>query len=190
MKRRSVIVMSLLLVGLAVFWDGFEASGQGSGEWITLFDGKNLDKWNRLGDANWTLADGVVQVDKKSGKSSAFLVSKDAYTDFELRVEFWVDATATAASSSAAPIRKRSLRPMPMRSTFSTRVQTQVTAPGRSLMSPRSIRCPRLVVSGTPTKSLPRVPSSPSFLTELRRSTSRIASLRAGGSRFNMARAS
>jgi hypothetical protein len=96
MKRRSVIVMSLLLVGLAVFWDGFEASGQASGEWITLFDGKNLDNWNRLGDANWTLADGVVQVDKKSGKSSAFLVSKDAFADFELRVEFWVDDTANS----------------------------------------------------------------------------------------------
>jgi Domain of Unknown Function (DUF1080) len=96
MKRRSVIVMSLLLVGLAVFWNGFEASGQGSGGWITLFDGKNLDNWNRLGDANWRLADGVVQVDKKSGKSSAFLVSKDAFTDFELRVEFWVDAAANS----------------------------------------------------------------------------------------------
>jgi hypothetical protein len=76
MKRRSVVVMSLLLVWFAVFWHAHEASGQGSGGWITLFDGKNLDNWNRLGEANWTITDGVVQADKKVGEGSAFLVSK------------------------------------------------------------------------------------------------------------------
>src|SRR5215813_4151692 len=65
MKRRSVVVMGVLLVGLTVFWHVHEAPGQGSGGWITLFDGKNLDNWSRLGEANWTIADGVVQADKK-----------------------------------------------------------------------------------------------------------------------------
>ena len=96
MKRRSVVVMSLLLVGFAVFCHVHEASGQGSGGWITLFDGKNLDHWNRLGEANWTIADGVVQADKKVGEGSAFLVSKNSYTDFQLRVEFWVDTAANS----------------------------------------------------------------------------------------------
>jgi Domain of Unknown Function (DUF1080) len=95
MKRRS-IVMILLLVGLTVFRHVPEASGQGSGGWITLFDGKNLDHWNRLGEANWTVADGVVRADGKVGEGSAFLVSKYAYTDFQLRVEFWVDAVANS----------------------------------------------------------------------------------------------
>ena len=95
MKRRSV-VMSLLLVGFAVFWHAHEASSQGSGGWITLFDGKNLDHWNRLGEANWTVMDGVVQADKKVGEGSAFLVSKNSYTDFQLRVEFWVDTAANS----------------------------------------------------------------------------------------------
>jgi hypothetical protein len=96
MKRQSVIVMSLLLVGFAVFWHVHEVSGQGNGGWITLFDGKGLDHWNRLGEANWTVADGVVQADKKVGEGSAFLVSKGSYTDFELRVEFWVDPVANS----------------------------------------------------------------------------------------------
>jgi len=96
MKRRSIVVMSLLLVGFAVFWHVHEASGQGSGGWIRLFDGKNLDHWNRLGEANWTIADGVVQADKKVGEGSAFLVAKNSYTDFQLRVEFWVDTAANS----------------------------------------------------------------------------------------------
>ena len=96
MKRRSVVVMGVLLVGLTVFWHVHEAPGQGSGGWITLFDGKNLDNWSRLGEANWTIADGVVQADKKVSEGSAFLVSKNSYTDFQLKVEFWVDATANS----------------------------------------------------------------------------------------------
>jgi Domain of Unknown Function (DUF1080) len=95
MKRRS-IVMSLLLVGFAVFWHAHDASGQGREGWITLFDGTNLDHWTRLGEANWTLADGVVQADKRVGEGSAFLVSKHAYTDFQLRVEFWVNTAANS----------------------------------------------------------------------------------------------
>jgi hypothetical protein len=96
MNRRSVVVMSLLLMGFAVFWHAHEASGQGSGGWITLFDGTNLDHWNRLGEANWTITDGVVQADQKVGEGSALLVSKNSYTDFQLRVEFWVDTVANS----------------------------------------------------------------------------------------------
>jgi hypothetical protein len=88
--------MNLLLVGFAVFWQIHMVSSQGSAGWITLFDGKNLDHWNRLGEANWTVADGVVQADKKVGEGSAFLVSKDSYTDFQLKVEFWVDPVANS----------------------------------------------------------------------------------------------
>jgi 3-keto-disaccharide hydrolase len=95
MKHR-LVVMSLLLVGLAVVWQAHEASGQSSSGWTTLFDGKNLDHWNRLGEANWTIVDGIVQADKKVGEGSAFLVSKNTYTDFQLKVEFWVDAVANS----------------------------------------------------------------------------------------------
>ena len=96
MKCRSVVVISLLLVGFAIFWHAPEASGQGSDGWITLFDGKHLDHWNRLGEANWTIVDGVVQVDKKVGEGSTFLVSKHSYTDLQLRVEFWADTAANS----------------------------------------------------------------------------------------------
>jgi 3-keto-disaccharide hydrolase len=95
MKHRCV-VMSLLLVGFAVVMQAHAASAQGSGGWTMLFDGKSLDHWNRLGEANWTIVDGIIQVDKKVGEGAAYLVSKQAYTDFQLKVEFWVDAVANS----------------------------------------------------------------------------------------------
>jgi hypothetical protein len=60
--------------------------------WITLFDGKNLSAFNMTGDANWQLMDGVVQANKGTG----FLVTKQSYTDFQLKVEFWVDDDANS----------------------------------------------------------------------------------------------
>ena len=46
---------------------------KGSGGWITLFDGTHLDHWNRLGEANWTVADGIVQADQKVGCTPSFV---------------------------------------------------------------------------------------------------------------------
>ncbi|MBV9828407.1 MAG: DUF1080 domain-containing protein [Alphaproteobacteria bacterium] len=52
-----------------------------------LFDGKNIEEWNQIGDANWKIEDGAVIASKGNG----FLVSKKPYGDFQLRVEFWAD---------------------------------------------------------------------------------------------------
>ena len=74
MKRLSVAVLAV-----------FALSAQTAAGWVILFDGKNLNNFNQIGTANWRLADGVVEANMGSG----FLVSKDTYTDFELKVEFW-----------------------------------------------------------------------------------------------------
>ncbi len=65
-----------------------EAVAQADAGWTALFDGKNLDNWNAIGNANWKLEDGAIVADSGNG----FLVSKNAYTDFQLRAEFWVDS--------------------------------------------------------------------------------------------------
>ncbi len=62
MKRRSVITAGLLFAAFAVLGALPPASGQGA--WTTLFDGKNLDNWNPVGNANWRLAEGAVTADK------------------------------------------------------------------------------------------------------------------------------
>lgn len=88
--------MSAIALGLAVLaFAGLHpspASGQAAAGWVTLFDGSNLNAFDRVGTANWTLADGVVEATSGSG----FLVTKASYGDFELRVEFWVDADANS----------------------------------------------------------------------------------------------
>jgi hypothetical protein len=86
MKRRDVIkagLFSICGIGFARYSEAAADAG-----WVTLFDGKNLDNWSPIGTANWKLEDGVVVADNGNG----FLVSKNAYTDFQLRVEFWIEA--------------------------------------------------------------------------------------------------
>jgi Domain of Unknown Function (DUF1080) len=90
MNLRSVIAAGLFLIGAAVLWQSHETFGQTG--WKTLFDGSNLNNWEPIGNANWRLVNGIVQADLGNG----YLVSKEDYADFDLRAEFWVDATANS----------------------------------------------------------------------------------------------
>jgi len=92
MKRWFAISLGLVFIGITAFSYSQQAAGQADAGWVTLFDGKNLDNWSAIGDANWRIADGVVEADKGNG----FLVSKTAYTDYQIRAEFWVDSDANS----------------------------------------------------------------------------------------------
>jgi len=94
MKRASAVATGLLIIGLATLYSSSAASGQGNkaGDWTTLFDGKSLAAFSPIGDANWQMAEGVVQANKGTG----FLVSKASYGDFQLKAEFWVDDDANS----------------------------------------------------------------------------------------------
>lgn len=89
MKRTLFSALVMLVIVFPAF---DEASGQAGGDWVTLFDGSNLNAFNVLGDANWQIIDGAAQANSGAG----FLVTKDSYADFELRVEFWVDDDANS----------------------------------------------------------------------------------------------
>jgi len=86
-----------LPAGYSFEWTGtayqeHEASGQTGAGWITLFDGKSLDGWDQIGDSNWKVADGALVADKGNG----FLVSKNSYSDFQIRAEFWVETDSNS----------------------------------------------------------------------------------------------
>jgi Domain of Unknown Function (DUF1080) len=94
MKRWSAaLAAAALFAALAALGSSHPTSAQ-SGGWITLFDGKSLDQFSPIGDANWRIENGVLVADKASKIS--YLVSKQDYTDFQIRAEFWVSDDANS----------------------------------------------------------------------------------------------
>jgi hypothetical protein len=68
------------------------AEATSAGQWTTLFDGNSLEGWNKVGDANWQIADGAVMADGGTG----FLLTARNYADFDLSLEFFVSADANS----------------------------------------------------------------------------------------------
>jgi hypothetical protein len=54
-----------------------------------------MDNFTQLGEANWSASEGVVQA-SKGGKTPAYLVSKQSYSNFVVRVEFWASDDANS----------------------------------------------------------------------------------------------
>jgi hypothetical protein len=87
-KSFTAAVLAIALSGCA--------TGGGEAGWIKLIDGtKGLENFNRVGEANWTATDGAIQA-TQGGKDPAYLVSKNSYKDFMMRVEFWASDDANS----------------------------------------------------------------------------------------------
>jgi hypothetical protein len=80
--RRVPILGFMLIICLTTVTAQQKPTG-----WVTLFDGTHLNNFTQVGKANWTLANGIVEATSGPG----FLVTKETYDNFEIRVEFWVD---------------------------------------------------------------------------------------------------
>ncbi|MDB5231953.1 MAG: hypothetical protein JWN76_2758 [Chitinophagaceae bacterium] len=66
---------------------------------IVLFDGKNLDQWVSVsngGPAGWTVADGIMTVNKKTGN----IQSKQSFSDYQMHLEWKVPATITGSGQA------------------------------------------------------------------------------------------
>ena len=94
MKRWRAIPPALVVVlGLIAF--GCTQPPMRPG-WVTLIDGeRGLENFNQVGDANWRAEGGAIVADK--GRGGSYLVSKNVYSDFELKAEFWADDTTNSA---------------------------------------------------------------------------------------------
>lgn len=99
MQTPSIIGITLL--GAALTFIGCASapstsSAPGAPGWITLLDGtRGLENFERVGDSNWTAADGAIQADKR-GKDTGFLVTKNSYGNFQILVEFWSSPDANS----------------------------------------------------------------------------------------------
>ena len=84
----AAAVLATVLIGCA--------TGGGPGGSVTLVDGtRGLENFNRVGEANWTATDGAIQA-TSGGQAPAYLVSKNTYKDFRMRVEFWASDDANS----------------------------------------------------------------------------------------------
>jgi Domain of Unknown Function (DUF1080) len=84
----AMLVMALALSSCAVF--------RGDDSWVTLLEGeRGMENFNVIGNSNWTAADGAIEASIR-GKETGFLVSKDLYSNFHLRVEFWSSDNANS----------------------------------------------------------------------------------------------
>ena len=103
MKRVSLGFIALVIVIVAGCAD-MPAPSPASG-WITLLDGPNgfTENWDRIGDANWRIVDGVAQADTGEKGKSSFLMTRQAYGDFMLRAEFWVSDDANSGIYMRCP---------------------------------------------------------------------------------------
>jgi hypothetical protein len=86
----------VLFLALAVLPSAF--AGEPAAEFQPLFNGKNLDGWQAFGRATkdgpttaenasgtWSVEDGIL---KCTGKPTGFLVTKDEYSDYVLRLQW------------------------------------------------------------------------------------------------------
>jgi hypothetical protein len=86
-------VLSLMTLTLLAVSASAQAVRQDAAAgWVTLLDGSALKGWNTTGNANWKAADGAIEASSGSG----MLVTPVSYSNFELVVEFWVDAAANS----------------------------------------------------------------------------------------------
>ncbi|MCP5346118.1 MAG: DUF1080 domain-containing protein [Gammaproteobacteria bacterium] len=85
----------LLVTGLAAALAGPVVFSADAG-WITLLEGTSgMNNFNRVGSANWAGYDGMVGA-TSSADGPGYLVTKESYDNFELRVEFWVSDDANS----------------------------------------------------------------------------------------------
>jgi len=62
--------------------------------WAVLFSGHDLTTFDQLGGSNWEIVDGIVGADDRG--EPGWLVTKGAWTDFHIRVEFQASAQSNS----------------------------------------------------------------------------------------------
>jgi hypothetical protein len=94
--KRVFAIAAVSVLGFAALQYSSTAYSQSEGGWMTLVDSSKMGDWDRVGEANWAMTDGALSADKLTGKDLAYLVSKTAYKDFQIKAEFWADAEANS----------------------------------------------------------------------------------------------
>jgi hypothetical protein len=90
------VAAGLIIVAIVIYAAPWAVGQTGAGE-VSLFDGKTIGSdWERVGESNWRVEDGAIVADKRTSQTPAFLVTKTAYKDFQLHIEFWASDDANS----------------------------------------------------------------------------------------------
>ena len=146
---RRTVCLALALTALS-FSAGSHAPKAFSQEagWVTLFDGKSLDGWDQVGESNWRVENGAIVVDKMAGKEAGYLVSKQSYKNFIVRVEFWPSDDANSGIYFRCLDPKRSPTGPATKPISSTSGRTRAMAPALSHATSKLARCRKRAASG------------------------------------------
>jgi len=83
MKRRSVV--ALLAFGFAALAYSPQASSETG--WVSLFDGKDMNSFNQIGDSNWRVEDGAIIGSQDMPGNGGLIITDKQYGDFEVVLE-------------------------------------------------------------------------------------------------------
>lgn len=69
--------------------------------WILLFNGKDLCGWTSVGKDTppaygWEIKDGILKVNKQGEKRGGDIITRDKYSDFDLKVDFCITKGANS----------------------------------------------------------------------------------------------
>jgi len=73
--------------------------GEAPSDAIILFNGKNLDQWEKVSDgtpADWIVSDGILTVNKKSGN----IQTKRTFTNYQLHIEWRIPSNITGSDQA------------------------------------------------------------------------------------------
>lgn len=106
MKQATCTVFRQSLAALALAFTAITLSAKKSSDWVDLFAGDSIEQWHsgqfdkqgqrrEIGEL-WSLADGVLNLDREREGRGGFIVTKKSYGDFELRFEFKISANGNS----------------------------------------------------------------------------------------------
>src|SRR3954471_22498117 len=94
MKRFIALAAIAAVIALGISGCAMQQSSDAG--WITLVDGeKGLENFDKFRTANWEARDGAIQA-TQGGKDPAYLVSKQSFSNFVVRAEFWASDDANS----------------------------------------------------------------------------------------------
>lgn len=104
MNKTVIFLIAFLFIGIKdIYSQNNQLTSQEKQDgWVLLFNGKNLEGWTSVGkdtppSFGWVIEDdGALSVRKQGDKRGGDIITREQYSDFDLRVEFRISKGANS----------------------------------------------------------------------------------------------